>query len=76
MHLMTAIEYESSCTKGGDMSELTNPDRMRKNVSRKEHMKNTTHFPIRIVANGAANQEGVEDVCKIVEGGKIYWHAN
>ena len=38
---MTLIEYEVSTRKGDDMSELTNPDELRKNVPGKGNMKKT-----------------------------------
>ena len=46
MHLMKVIEYESISIKGGETSELKNPDGTRKNIPGEEHTKTTQHdFP-------------------------------
>ena len=44
MHLMKVIEYESISIKGGETSELKNPDGMRKNIPGEEHMKTMQQY--------------------------------
>ena len=44
MHLMKAIEYKRSSTKGGEISELKNPDGMRNNISGEEHTKTMQQY--------------------------------